>query len=204
MAQIYVPGPALIYVGVANSQGVTPEFFGTGETAPDVDVNGSLIPVMNDLGGTTLPFDRIWDGEEAMISVVINRFNWATMRKLLARPNFRRVAPTPGTSISGDIGTLIGGEGMTYNLWLQWTYATKASMSGGAPEGPMPGGFRFFSAFMSYPTKMPGGTKDQKNSCIFQCQRGFGIPGGAGNGIPVGNFGLYDWDMSALPATIPN
>lgn len=199
MAQVYVTGPALIYAGLANALGTSPVFVGTGESAPDIDIKAEFDPVMNDLGGTRVPFDRCFEGEEGMVSVVLNRFNWSAIRQMMSRPRF--FTGTPGSNPSGDVGTLMGQEGMTFNLWLVWPFSTKAAMGGGAAANAMPSAVRFVSAFLLSPDKIQSGTKDQKLHLIWQCQRGFSVTAG-GNGASItgsaGSFILYDY---AAPTT---
>ncbi len=187
MARIYSTGPALIYAGVNDAPGVVPVFIGTCQSAPEIDIQPSFHHVMNDLGGNQKPFDRMWEGEEGMVSGVLNRFNYLTLLRMMSRPRTNTATPgTAGINISGDVGTLMGQEGLTYHLWVAFP------KGGTLPYPDLVPGYHFYAAMLLGPDKIQPGTKDLGVHCIWQCQRQFN-PAGAGLGIPTtGSLTLYD------------
>lgn len=194
MAKAYCTGPVHLWTGTGGALGAnTPQYLGTFEQAPDIDIKGEWDQVMNDLSGSKLPLDRLFEGEEGMVSGVLTRFNWPTLRRLMARPRF---VGTPGFNPSGDIGTYMGQEGCSYNLWCLFPYRDKA-FQGAA--GDMPAGIRFLSAFLLSPEKIHGGTKAKKVQVVFQAQRAFSTSKGLGDSSRGGgSFTLYDYSMAAV------
>lgn len=194
MAQLYSTGPVAVYV----STGVTmpgadpytagvPLFLGTAEAAPEIHVRPLFAPVNNDIGGA-LPFDYIFHGEEADIVVDLTRWNEGVYAACAARPNSQD--GTRGRFTSTDIGSLMATEGLTYGLWLNFPYVSKAAYS-----VTMPAGYRFLSAFMIGPDTILPGTRANKRTCIFKAIRAFAPSDGT--------LRLYDHDMTGLPAVPP-
>ncbi len=209
MAKVYVTGPVHMWAGVGGQDlnSKTPLYLGTGQQAPDIDIKCEWDQVMNDLSGTKLGFDDLYEGTEAMISFVLNRFKYATLLRMMSRPNYAQ--GTPGMEVSGDVGTLMGHENMTFPFWCKFPYNAKPF------QNDMPAGLRFWSCKLLSPDKIQGGTKDKKIHCIVHAKRAFtnkssplGGPsivyngGGAAsvNNLDGGTFKLYDYDMNGLPA----
>lgn len=184
MAQVYCTGPALFYVQFPGES--TPKFLGTAEREPSIDIRPAFSPVLNDLGGQRVPFDMIYDGEEAFVSGLINRFNESVYAQLAARP--AHLAGRRGNNISGEIGTLMVQEGKAVTLWVQFPYVAKAAMLGGL----MPAGYRFRAAYLEGPDALrPLGTTARKIGMMFHAIRIFSAVDGS--------FALYDHDMTGLP-----
>ena len=204
MAQPYVTGPALIYVGVPNNTGGSSRafFLGTAEQSPVIEIRPDYEPVFNDLRGGKKPFDLSFQGEEAFTFADLTRWNENVYAALAARPRGATalalggalgvvagaagVAPTRGLNIVGDIGTLQLTEGQNIVVWVVFPYASKAAMAG------MPAGYRFpYSVFEGPDLLKPLGTKPRKIHIVFHHMAGYNASTGA--------FLTYDHNTSGLP-----
>jgi len=195
MAQAYVTGPVGLFVGFRNpgsSSIATIEFLGTGETAPDIEENLEHEPVMNDVWGSKLPMDRLHEGSEAVVSVVLTWWRETTVRRVMALPyrngSVRGVNVVRGAANGyGDVGSAILTEGLAISLWCLFPYSAKTAYQN-ANNGKMPQGQRFpYSMLVGKPVRKTG-TKANKMQLTFQAMRGV-----VGN-----NLLLYDEDVSAV------
>jgi hypothetical protein len=185
MAQIYCPGGCLLWLGLG--AGGTPVFFGTGQGAPEIDVEPEFEPVLNDLGGDRKGFDFSFQGESGVIKYELNRYNEPIYALAQNRPN-PAAAAGRGTSAWGAIGTLMIQEGAAYQAWVQFPYgpggqAAKAGMA------TLPGGYHFYAVWLAG-DRQRGGTKPKVITAIFQAERVFNPA--------TGGFICYDTNMAAL------
>lgn len=206
MAKLWTTGPVLMYAGVggsASSRSIL--FLGTGEEAPEINLHREYEPVRNDLSGTVLPMDETYEGQEAMVSVVMNRFNWLTLLRCQTASEANFGSLTPGSDVAGAIGSLMAQEGQTFPLYCVFPYATRASMA------TMPLGYRFWSAKMIGPDNIKGGTRNKKIHCQFKCMRSYtastnplsgpAVGGTPGLGAGFSSVGiLYDFNVTGVPA----
>lgn len=193
MAQPYVTGPAGIWVGL---YGGVPTFLGHCERSPSIQVRPYYSPVFCDLAGQRVPLDMIYDGEEAMVSVDLTRYNESTYAALASRPIPGRAATTRGTNLPGDIGSLLLLEGFTHELWVTFPYSAKAAMGGpvsATSGGPMPAGYHFHAAYLEGPDDLgPLGTTARRLRLNFHCIRTFTTDSAGAS------FFLYDHVMSGV------
>lgn len=152
--------------------------------------------------------DRIWEGEEAMISVILTRWNENVLAKIMSRPNY---AGARGFNTANDIGTLVGSEGMTYPVWLAFPYSP-LNVGGKAAMTGMPAGYRFWSC-MNISDNKGTGTKFNKHHVMFHAMRawnnntqpvGPAVVGSFSNAAVGASFKLYDHNMSAITANLFN
>lgn len=191
MAQPYVTGPASIWVAPGLS---APLFLGHAERSPSIQVRPSHSPIFSDLSGQRVPLDYIYDGEEALISMDLTRFNEAVYR-LIANRGTPGLG-TRGLDIPGDIGTLLGTEGRAYPLWIRFPYSAKTAFSN-ATNGAMPGGYRFPLAFLEGPDGLDGlGTTNRRLRLNFHAIRYLDVS--VTNTFGAGSLLLYDHNMGAV------
>lgn len=192
MAQPYVTGPVAVYVGIGSLGNplatYAPVFFGHGERAPKPSLNRGYEPVMCDLSGTQLPFDVLYEGQDALIRVDFTRWNEPVYQAI---SNITSTAvPTnlsPGVDPSSAVGTLMVTEGKTYPVWLRFPYG---GAGGKASMATLPRGYRYLSCVLESPDDREPGTGVNRLSLIFHAYRAFSPS--------LGTFTLYDYDMSAL------
>lgn len=198
MAKLYTTGPAHLFVGVGNVSSKEPVYLGTAETAPDIDIQREYEGVPNDLGGSRLPMDRIYEGEEGMVGGVLTRWNEEVIAALMSVPDFEN--GTRGLNNQFDLGTLMGSEGFAFPVWVVFPYASKPAFAG------MPAGYRFWSCINMSEGIRPG-TRAKRHQVLFKAQRSFttsstpSVPYSVQNGVGItaATWRLYDHDMSGLP-----
>lgn len=199
MAQLWCTGPAHLYVGLGGSKtGKTPLYLGTAETKPDIDIKGEVEGVMNDVAGSKLPMDELWEGEEAMISFVLTRWNMPVVLSLMSQPD--PFGGAGGVNAQDDVGTLFLTENYSFPFWVRFPYAaSKGAMAG------MVFGYRFWACKILSPKKIEPGTRAMKHHFIVHAKRTYTnatSPAGTGmlSGGPNAVFRLYDHNMTGLPA----
>lgn len=193
MSMAYETGPVHVYVGASLVSVLTLPtkaqtfYLGTGEIAPDIIKQVKFDPVFNDLGGS-LPWDYLFQGEEAVVPINLTVFNWAILNDLNAA-----ITNTPGFNAASEIGTLMVTEGYSFHLFLQFPYYSyKAIFS----TANMVAGYHFYAAFVDSVVIQPG-TKANKARINFKCVRVY-QPASTGNG-----FTLFTNSMALLDGTIP-
>lgn len=198
MSIAYETGPVHVYASLRSTFPVNLlnypsasaiDYIGTGEMAPDIIKQTKFDPVFNDLGGS-LPWDYLFQGEEAVVPVNFTVFNWSVLSKLNAMPI---PSGTPGTFGTGGVGTLMLTEGYAYHLWLHFPYYSYKTIFSTAS---MVNGYHFWASFADSIVIQPG-TKANKARVNFKCVRLY-QPASVGNG-----FTLFDHSMANIPATPP-
>lgn len=191
MAQIYTTGPAHIYTGPI----AAPAYLGTCEESPEIDLIAMEKEVINSLGGVGIPFDSAYQGEIAIITAVLNRYNEAVYQGMANRPAGFSRPPTPGINTAGDIGSLYLTEGLAFTTWILFTfgangYAPQPAMNA-APNG-IPPGYRFWATRLLGPNRIRSmGTTPKKLVLTIGALRVFNPA--------AQTFTLYDWNVAGLP-----
>lgn len=194
MAQAWVTGPCHFYVGVLSG---TPLYLGTTEGRPYEDDQPGWEELMNDVGGSQIPYDVSYQQGELYFGGVFTRFRRDAFERIKTRPRSGG-APggpgIPGTAGTGDVGTLMLTEGQAYNCWVVNAYgvgslAPKAAYAA-SPFGVMPGGVRYIASWL-HKYKDEKGVTPNRITLLFRS-------------IPVYNpFTLgsttYDYSISGLP-----
>jgi hypothetical protein len=136
----FTPGPILHYVAFPQIQGSSgyAYYLGTHVTAPHSRAEYPEIPVYNDLGGRSVRFQSIADGEEWKLSTTLNRFDYQVVRLIRYLKSGVAITgafPTPANTFSpvalgthnfASRGTLVMGL-QDFNLILVNSYATTAA-----------------------------------------------------------------------------
>ena len=188
-------GPVLVWVGVPNVSGAKPMFFGTGENAPEPEFIPEYENVMNDLRGTRKPFDKIFEGEDAPVTITTTFWVEDTLDFLMDFVNLNngQRGDGIGQQAQNDIGTLMFLEKQYFELWLVYPYAvTHPFMTVNGAN--MKRGYHFFAAIMDGPIRRSNGTKVNKVAASSYCG---GLPKSSSDGKGM-NFVTYDDDMGAV------
>jgi hypothetical protein len=173
----------------------SPVFLGTCENGVTIRAIPEYENVMNDFGGTRKPFDRIYEGEDALSVGILTRWNEPVYRALESIPNFGGV---PGVNQPGDIGTMMITEGYAYTVWLEFLFSSgRAGYTKAAwVAGGFPAGYRFPFSWLEGPKERETGTRAGKIHLTFYHGRGFD---------PVsGKFMCADQDMSLVSGVALN
>jgi hypothetical protein len=174
-------GPIDVYARLRNG---TAAYLGTTVAGPEPEAEQSFLPVINDLGGRSVPFQVVYDGAEHLVTLVLNRFDysvWSTLRAL-----------TPG-GLGADAGvsrgTLVLGV-YDFELILIFTYKNAPAA---AQAADMPAGRRYYSARIEKYRESTQGTRVTEVATIIRCSNLFNPTTRA--------FGLFtESDFGSLPA----
>lgn len=183
MAKMFSSGPAIIF---SEMSGGSVKQLGTCEGAPEIQIQGEFEPIYNDLGGTQLPIDRIWEGEEALVNMILTRWNQDVLEDIMGV----LTGGVGGTQYLADVGSIMGQEGHTRQLWVFFPFSLK-------PEyADMPGGYHFLATMRVGPQRINPGTGVNKHQLIMKAQRKMStsIPSSLNSEV----FKLYDHDMSGI------
>jgi hypothetical protein len=183
MASAFCTGPALIYCGVG--AGYSPAFLGTAERGVRMRIKRHFSPVMNDLAGDE-PYDWSYLGQGGLLMATLTRWNEAVYAAMAAAAN--PFLNTRGSDVSGDTGTLMLTEGVSYPVWVRFPYAVKTAYVAAG----MPAGYRWYSCFLMGPDDLdPVGTQPRKLHLVWYASRSYSVL--------LNKFVLYDHDMNGLP-----
>jgi len=154
---------------------------GTCVTAPEPEHEKFRIPVMNDLGGRSVPFQTIYDGETALVIATMNRFNYELIQQMRALDS-----NALGTDMPGTRGTLTLGI-RDWQLLLIYEYA--GTLSAGSFNGPsdLPLGRLYASSTIRKYKESTVGTRVQEVTLAIECNNIFSLNG-------TGQFALYTED----------
>lgn len=77
-------GPIDLYIrnrvaGVTNNNWL---YLGTAVSAPEFEIKPAYINIMNDLGGRSVPFQKVKDGEQWIVTSTLNRFDYSNYNQL--------------------------------------------------------------------------------------------------------------------------
>ncbi len=181
-SQPWCTGPAHLFAGLGPSRGAL--YFGTTESTPVIDERPQYEPLMNDLGGSRIPFDWSYQGFDAVVTATMTR--WVEAVWLAMRLFPRGPAGTVGTNVAGDIGSFMFFEGYSFPLWVVFPYAAKTSMA------TMPPGYRFYGTFLEGQASHSVGTRPRKINLTFYCGRIYNPR--------IGSFTCYDHIVTGLPS----
>lgn len=202
MAQLWSTGPVHIHAKLGPTGQKVMKYLGTGQQAPDINIEGHHVPVMNDIGGPVLPFDQIWAGEIGRVDVEFTRWNETNLALLAARPSqgSNGVPAVRGKNTRYDIGSLLLTEDLAFELYLQFVFsvgqtAPKPAFNNAA-SGQQPAGYHFLRAIVDGPMIRRPGTKANSMHVSFFCLRYYIATSGALG--TAGDFLLYDHTLPAL------
>lgn len=82
--------------------GTTGLYMGTAVASPEPEHEKHRIPIMNDIGGRSVPFQVVKDGEDAIVMATLNRFNYLLLQSIRALDS--------GSAPGGNAGNLLAGK----------------------------------------------------------------------------------------------
>lgn len=189
-AGIFTPGPIDHYVQLPGQS--VPQYLGTSVLAPDQEAEDFKIPVLNDLGGRSVPFQLVQDGELWMVSTTLNRFDMSVANAIRALPGG---GPGEGRVLGQESGrargTLVIGVN-DFQLILVNTYA--GTPSAGANAGDLQRARGFYSSTILKYGESTKGTRVQEISFIIQCNNIF---------VPTTR-GFVQYQQGAVAVPAPN
>ncbi len=162
-----------------------PVYLGSARKSPRIESENSFLPWYDDEGGTSLPADDLYEGEQVQIIADLNRWNEpvvAFMQQTVPGPGGFR-----GIDLPQSIGTSMVMEGATFPLYVQFPYAAKPAMG----LRGLPPGYRYFNARLDNPDAFDDlGYQPATRRLIWVARRYLDVVSGIA--------GLYDHDLSAV------
>lgn len=188
----YTPGPQHVYARFRSNP--VAAYLGTCVRAPDPEHEFSYLDVMNDIGGRSVPYQLVQDGENARIVLVMNRFDIVVCRQIRALQAAAGGGSVSqlGTTTAYGRGTLVIGSS-DFELVFVNAYA-------GTPAAGLPlsvatnlnAGRRYYSTVPTKYKESTEGSRVLEVALALRCENG-AISGG------VGGFALYsETDLGQL------
>jgi hypothetical protein len=112
-------------------------YLGTAVQTPEIDEEDMLLPVMNDIGGRSVPVDYTQDRRKAIVTTTLNRFNYTTY-------NIMRGMRPPGNSGAVFYTDTVVDHGVptiayryAFELLLAYTFTGTLASASDSPSGRM-------------------------------------------------------------------
>lgn len=148
-AQPYVTGAVHFFIGrepstqtpnaQTKSKKFGPEYMGTCEFSPRVQLDRQWIPLFNDLGGPVVPFDRSWAGQQAFIAADFTRWNDPVIHRFDSAPSADVDLAFGLWNEVTEMGSLVNTEGLNLTVWVVFPYQSFPAYN------TMVEGYRFLS-----------------------------------------------------------
>lgn len=171
------PGPIDLFASFNDGAGgYTNGFYlGTCIAAPESEGEKFKIEVMNDIGGRSVPFQLVQDGEKWFVMLAMNRFNYSlvsTIRALESGPT-GSVTPAPlGSESSVARGTLVIGisDWRLIAINRYWGTTSAGQFIGGIAASDLPKGRMFYSCNLRKYKESTQGTRVLDIAMAIECQ----------------------------------
>ncbi len=151
----------------------TPLYWGTAVTAPEFEEMPRYLEINNDLAGRTEPFQLIYDGTSALVSVTVNRLDLGVTRML--RDHAERVGLfTPGTDSYLSRGSMVLGRSDFALIYTNQFAGTVNAVAG------MPLGRKYFACTVMGYKESAAGTRSMEVAVVL---RAWGLWQGVGGGF---------------------
>lgn len=150
--QPFSTGASYVYLSFgAQPHSAGPYFFGTCEGYPKHERRPDYMQLMNDVSGRKKPMDMSFQGMDATISLTMTVWDEgiAQMLQQFADLSGLTGLATPGAYRFSDVGTLMGFEQYTVQIWIAYSYGTAIAGSAGTPKaaytaGGLPAGYHYW------------------------------------------------------------
>src|ERR1700674_3007939 len=118
--QNYTPGPTYLQVGTGGAGAL--QHLGWTERGVRITFDAAFEDVMTDVSGTRIPFDVLYEAEQAFITADLVLYDELVMNTV----NDRGLGGTEGNIGFTATGSLFRQEGLTYRLLVFCPYSAKA------------------------------------------------------------------------------
>jgi hypothetical protein len=214
VAHIFVRPPNLSLLQGFNNQAIG--YLGTAKKWPQIALARYYHPVWNDLGGSKIPIDELWQGEDALVGAEVNRWNELVYEAIATIP--LGGAGVTGSNGPAEMGTAMVFEGFTFDVWVAFPYSpalgwptAKAAYLG------MPPGYHFPACVNLGPDRLqPIGVGEERSThLLFKAKRIYNpaafSSGGAtysGSGVNFSSggaaFTCYDFNFTGIVPALLN
>lgn len=154
--QLLTPGPTYLQVGTG-AAGVL-EHLGWTERGIRGTFDGGFEDVMTDVSGTRVPFDILYQGEQAFITADLNLYDELILNKV----NPRRLGDTEGVVATTAVGSLLRLEGFMFRLLIFCPYSAKAAFANMRPA------YNFLKAHLDAAREIELSSRVKIVRCIFR------------------------------------
>lgn len=164
----FTPGPLHLFAMVRGAG--TPSYMGTCVAAPETEAEQFKIPVMNDLGGRSVPFQLVQDGENHLIMATMNRFDLAVLRSI------RQIESGAGGALGQETGYARGVltiGAFDWQLIILNGYAGNAAAGPGGAAAVLNVGRRYYSANLAKYKESTVGTRVLEVAMAIRCENVF-------------------------------
>lgn len=151
-----------------------PLYWGTAVTAPEFEEIPRFIEVNNDLAGRSEPFQLIFDGFSAMVSVTVNRLDLGVMQMLRDHANHVGTGNSLGLDGLDDRGSLVLGRN-DFSVIVRNSFANR--VVGNLNVVGLPKGRNYmYCTLMGY-KESAAGTRAMEAACVFRAWNAWQGPG---------------------------
>lgn len=157
----YVTGPCHLF----GNFGGTVLYIGTAETHPIFRERPTYSRVLNDLGGAIVPFDKLYEGTDGIVVAKVNRFQYLAYDAMKSRPRHQQ-GGFVGENSRLDVGSLLIGNGLAFQLTLYWPFFNTVNAFPG-----MPPGYAFYAAELEGPDDIEMGTVPHSVNMVWSVNR---------------------------------
>lgn len=189
----FTPGPKDLYARFRAAPGGSLNnwaYLGTCVTAPEPEEEQFKIPVMNDLGGRSVPFQLVQDGETASLICTLNRFDLTVARLIRAQSSGMFSIAGVGQESGTARGTLV--IGVSDFQFIIYNRYGGLAVSGPA-NGVSPNGRCYLSANCRKYKESTVGTRVEEVAFALDFQNVY-FP-------QTGGFGLYTEELQLVQFT---
>lgn len=173
-AGIY-PVPSVGPNGINSGSGAGATYLGTCEFVPEPQFKPAWKPIFNAISGDLIPMDRMYMGQDGLIAMNLNRFDYDAAIQLLNTPRLSGAPELVGTDTWLDRGSLMVSNALSFELWLQFQfYGTPNALA--YPD--MPAGYYFYCCQLMDHTPKNLGLADEQLFLVAQAQNVYApLPG---------------------------
>jgi hypothetical protein len=188
-ALVSTPGPIHLWARFRSNP--IAAYLGTAVTAPEPEHDFAYLPVMNDIGGRSKAFQLIQDGEDAIVTMVLNRFDLNVCRGIRALHSAAGGGAITGLGSETPFarGSLVIGVS-DFELVVVNKYAGTPA----AGNSDLQVGRRYVSAHLEKYKESTVGNRVLEVAMIVKCENGYVVTGPL-----AGGFQLYtETDLGPL------
>ncbi len=160
----FAPGAIEHYIKPRNASSFA--YLGTAVTAPEIEIRPAYLNVINDIGGRTLPMQKVGDREQHVVTTTLNRFDIAVYQAI--------------TCLGGGSGPAIGGNDNTNqgtlvidNLDFEFIFIYAAVAANRGAFSGYPLGRRYYSSLVIGARESTVGTRVEEITLVIECNEVF-------------------------------
>lgn len=195
--EVHVTGPVHHYI---QAIGGDIWYLGTAEVTPQMQIRRYRQNAMNDVAGKTLPLQKTWDGEAAVVSVLLTNFSKYAEEELQGSGRAGGIHGAVGQETRWARGSLIYGKA-TFKLWQVYDNFFN-------PFGTSTGleiGWYWPQVEMLQRDTVKAGSQSEGLLCVFDCTP-YRIPQASPNAVNTAQnergWFLYSQSATYFPADV--